>query len=133
MLAWFPDLLGKRNRLRTVTIPAGVKARLDFWMTDAGITAGPLFRPVTKAGLVQGSGIRDENAIWRLVVRYARETNLGKLPPHDLRVHARNCAVKQVGIWNRFSRCPVMLRSDDGTVSRDDPLRVYSASAMCPQ
>ena len=38
---------------------------------------------------MQGKGLRDEKAIWRLVVRYARETELGKLAPHDLR---RTCA-----------------------------------------
>ena len=84
-----PDLLGKGGRTRTVTIPSGVKARIDFWTRAAGITEGRLFRPVTKGGVVKGSGIQDEKAIWRLVVRYARETELGKLAPHDLR---RTCA-----------------------------------------
>ena len=31
----------------------------------------------------------DEKAIWNLVMRYAKETALGKLAPHDLR---RTCA-----------------------------------------
>lgn len=84
-----PDMVGKGNRLRTVTIPAGVKARIDLWVQAAGITEGRLFRPVTQAGALGGTEIRDEKAIWRLVVRYARETELGKLAPHDLR---RTCA-----------------------------------------
>ena len=84
-----PDLLGKGNRVRTVTIPAGVKARIDLWTAAARIGEGRLFRPINKAGVVQGRGIQDEKAIWRLVVRYARETELGKLAPHDLR---RTCA-----------------------------------------
>ena len=84
-----PDLLGKGNRTRTVTVPAGVKARIDLWTTAAGIAAGPIFRPVTKAGVVKDSVILDEKVVWRLVVRYARETELGKLAPHDLR---RTCA-----------------------------------------
>ncbi len=84
-----PDLLGKGNRVRTVTIPAGVKARIDLWTAAARISDGRLFRPVAKAGVMQGRGIQDEKAIWRLVVRYARETELGKLAPHDLR---RTCA-----------------------------------------
>ena len=43
-------------------------------MEDGGsrITVGRLFRHVTKGSVVQKSGIRDEKAIWRLVVRYAR-------------------------------------------------------------
>ena len=84
-----PDLEGKGNRVRTVTVPAGVKARIDVWTAAAGITEGRIFRPVSRAGVVKGSGIRDEKAVWRLVVRYARETELGKLAPHDLR---RTCA-----------------------------------------
>ena len=84
-----PDLLGKGGRARTVTVPAGVKARIDGWILAAAITEGRLFRPVTKGGFRQGSAIRDEKAIWRLVTRYARETELGKLAPHDLR---RTCA-----------------------------------------
>ncbi|MGI4827216.1 MAG: tyrosine-type recombinase/integrase [Janthinobacterium lividum] len=84
-----PDLEGKGNRVRTVTVPAGVKARLDLWTNAACITEGRIFRPVTKAGVVKGSAILDEKVVWRLVVRYARETDLGKLAPHDLR---RTCA-----------------------------------------
>ena len=84
-----PDLLGKGNRARTVTIPSGVKARIDQWTRAAGIAEGRLFRPVTKGGTVKANAIQDEKAIWRLVVRYAGETNLGKLAPHDLR---RTCA-----------------------------------------
>ncbi len=84
-----PDLLGKGNRVRTVTVPAGVKTRIDGWTAAAGITEGRLIRPVTKSGVVKGSAILDEKVIWRLVVRYARETELGKLAPHDLR---RTCA-----------------------------------------
>lgn len=84
-----PDLTGKGNRIRTVTIPAGVKTCIDQWTSAAGINEGRLFRPVTKGGVVAGQEIRDEKAIWRLVVRYAREMELGKLAPHDLR---RTCA-----------------------------------------
>ena len=84
-----PDLEGKGNRVRTVTVPAGVKARIDLWTKAAGITEGRIFRPVTRTGVVKGSAILDEKVVWRLVVRYAQETELGKLAPHDLR---RTCA-----------------------------------------
>ena len=84
-----PDLAGKGGRVRTVTVPAGVKARIDLWTAAAGIRSGPLFRPVRKGGEVQPRALGDEKAIWHLVVRYARETDLGKLAPHDLR---RTCA-----------------------------------------
>ena len=36
------------NRVRTVTVPAGVKARLDVWGAAAGITEGRISRPVTR-------------------------------------------------------------------------------------
>ncbi len=84
-----PDLEGKGNRVRTVTVPAGVKARIDLWTMAAGITEGRIFRPVTRGGVVKGSAILDEKVVWRLVVRYAKQTELGKLAPHDLR---RTCA-----------------------------------------
>ena len=80
-----PDLEGKGNRVRTVTAPAGVKARIDLWTMAAGITEGRTFRPVTRAGVVKKSAILDEKVVWRLVARYARESELGKLAPHDLR------------------------------------------------
>ncbi|RXH54067.1 tyrosine-type recombinase/integrase [Granulicella sibirica] len=35
-----PDMLGKGNRVRTVTVPAGAKARIDLWLEATGITAG---------------------------------------------------------------------------------------------
>ncbi len=50
---------------------------------------GAIFRPVNRGGKVGEQGIADEKAIWRVVVDYARRTELGKLAPHDLR---RTCA-----------------------------------------
>jgi integrase len=84
-----PNLLGKGKRVRLVTVPAGVKARIDLWTKAAGISEGRLFRPVNKGGVMVGDEIRDEKAIWNLVMRYAKETELGRLAPHDLR---RTCA-----------------------------------------
>jgi integrase/recombinase XerD len=85
----FADMEGKGNRIRTVTVPAAAKARVDAWLMAAGVRDGRIFRPVNKAGLLAGEEIRDEKAIWRLVMRYAAQTELGKLAPHDLR---RTCA-----------------------------------------
>ena len=72
-----------------MTVPAGVKARLDAWLSAAGITTGRIFRPVNKGDVIVGTEIRDEKAVWRLVMGYAQATDLGKLAPHDLR---RTCA-----------------------------------------
>ena len=98
-----PDLEGKGSRVRTVTVPAGVKARVDVWISAAGITEGRIFRPVTRGGVVKGSAILDEKVVWRLVVRYARETELGKLAPHDLRRTCAKLCRKAGGIWSRSS------------------------------
>jgi integrase/recombinase XerD len=84
-----PDLCGKGNRIRTVPVPAAVKARIDEWLAAAGIEQGKIFRPVNRGGRIAGDGIADEKAVWQLVLRYARQTQLGKLSPHDLR---RTCA-----------------------------------------
>jgi integrase/recombinase XerD len=85
----FADMEGKGNRIRTVTVPAAVKTRIDAWLEAAKIRDGRIFRPVNKSGELAGEEIRDEKAIWRLVMRYAQQTELGKLAPHDLR---RTCA-----------------------------------------
>ena len=91
-----PDLMGKGNRRRTVPVPAAVKLRIDEWVCGAGgagldrsQSGGKLFRPVSKAGKLNGDSIQDEKGIWQIVVAYARQTSLGKLAPHDLR---RTCA-----------------------------------------
>ena len=81
------------NRIRTITVPAGVKARIDLWTTAAGIVERANLPTGHRAGAVIGAQIRDEKALWRLVVRSARETELGKLAPHDLR---RTCA----NVWS---------------------------------
>ncbi len=85
----FADMEGKGNRIRTVTVPADVKTRIDQWLKAAGIESGRIFRPVNKADVLAGEEMRDEKAVWRLVMRYAKQTELGKLAPHDLR---RTCA-----------------------------------------
>ena len=84
-----PDLVGKGKRIRTVPVPAPVKARVDEWLAAAAIEEGKIFRPVNKGGRVTGNAINDEKAVWQVVLKYARQTELGKLSPHDLR---RTCA-----------------------------------------
>jgi site-specific recombinase XerC len=49
-----PYLAGKGSRLRTVTIPAVVKVRINAWITAATITEGRVFRPVNKGDRVAG-------------------------------------------------------------------------------
>jgi site-specific recombinase XerD len=82
------DLVGKGGHMRTVPIPAWVKAAVDNWSTTANIKAGRLFRCVNKTGSIWGRGIT-EKVVWCMVRECASKANLEKLAPHDLR---RTCA-----------------------------------------
>ena len=117
-----PDLEGRGNRVRTVTVPAGVKARIDLWTNAAGITEGRIFRPVTRAGVVKGSAILDEKVVWRLVVRYARETELGKLAYLTCAGPAPSCAAKPVATWSRSSfYCAMPVQTTERYLERSRP------------
>ena len=86
------DLHGKAGHIRTVPIPAWVKATVDTWTTAAGITGGPVFRAINKAGIVWGTGMTPKviwEVIWEVVRTAAHRTDIAKLAPHDLR---RTCA-----------------------------------------
>lgn len=57
------DLIGKGGHIRTVPIPAWVKAALDQWMMAARVTEGRIFRAVARGGTVWGKGI-SQNVVW---------------------------------------------------------------------
>ena len=78
------DLLGKHGRVRTVPMPSWAFVALDEWAAAAGISSGPVLRPVSKGGLV-GDGPVSSQAVFETVIRYARLAGLGKITPHDLR------------------------------------------------
>ena len=82
------DLVGKANHVRTVPIPTWVKAAVDAWTTAAGITYGPVFRAINKAGRVWGDGMSPK-VLWDVVRAAAARADIDKLAPHDLR---RTCA-----------------------------------------
>lgn len=82
------DLFGKGGHIRSVPVPDWVKIAIDRWTTAAKIESGCLFRCVTKYGTVWGNGIT-EKVIWHVVRKYAMQSELGKIAPHDLR---RTCA-----------------------------------------
>src|SRR6266853_252575 len=50
------DLMGKAGHVRTVPMPDWVKAVLDVWLKNAGITSGRVFRCVNRAGGCVASG-----------------------------------------------------------------------------
>jgi integrase len=82
------DLLGKAGHIRTVPIPAWVKAAINEWKNAGGITEGPLFRSINKTGRVWGTGMTPK-VLWEIVREAASRAGIEKLAPHDLR---RSCA-----------------------------------------
>jgi site-specific recombinase XerD len=82
------DLFGKGGHVRTVPMPGWVKAAVDDWLSAANIVEGAIFRCVTHAGTVWGSGI-SEKVVWWVVRQYAKVAAIDKVAPHDLR---RTCA-----------------------------------------
>ena len=69
-------------------MPDWVKSVLDQWISAAAITGGRIFRRVTKAGTVWGTGMT-EKVVWHVVREYAAWAGISTLAPHDLR---RSCA-----------------------------------------
>jgi site-specific recombinase XerD len=69
-------------------VPDWVKQFLDEWFTAAQITSGKLFRCVCRSGTVWGDGMT-EKVVWHVVKTHAKNLDMPKLAPHDLR---RSCA-----------------------------------------
>ena len=82
------DLMGKGGHIRTVPVPDWVKVAVDHWLVPAGLTSGPLFRSINKAGIIWGEGFTAK-VIWAIVKRTAASCGLSAVAPHDLR---RTCA-----------------------------------------
>jgi site-specific recombinase XerD len=82
------DLIGKGGHIRTVPIPAWVKAALDQWIRAARVTEGRIFRAVARTGKVWGRGI-SQNVVWYVVKSCCEREGLEHIAPHDLR---RTCA-----------------------------------------
>jgi len=77
------DLVGKRQRIRTVPIPAWAKTAVDRWAEAAKITGGRLFRSLDKTGRVTAHRLSAQ-AVY-LVVREQALANGLELSPHDAR------------------------------------------------
>jgi integrase len=82
------DLIGKRKHIRTVPVPAWVKAAIDDWLLASGIVKGIIFRRVNRTGGVWGEEITPK-AVWNVVKAAAKRSGIKGLAPHDLR---RTCA-----------------------------------------
>ncbi len=82
------DMIRKGDHVRTVPVPTWVKAAVDNWMTAAGVTMGPIFRPINKAQRIGNSGFSSK-VIWGVVKAGCSKCGLENVAPHDLR---RTCA-----------------------------------------
>lgn len=85
------DLVGKRNKVRTVPMPAWAKSAIDAWaLAEAKAegyldptNSGYVFKPMNKGDKVTGNQINPQ-AIWRVVEGCADALGLD-IAPHDLR------------------------------------------------
>jgi site-specific recombinase XerD len=77
------DLLGKRNKTRSVPMPNWAKAAVDEWAYGAIVSEGHVFRPVNKGGRVEGDSMTPQ-AIRDVVVSYGKELGFD-IASHDLR------------------------------------------------
>ncbi len=78
------DIVGKRDKMRTVPMPSWAKATIDAWTYTAHIEDGFVFRQVNKGDRVVGEGIT-EQAIYNIIVGYADKLAAQGIAPHDLR------------------------------------------------
>jgi len=78
------DLIGKRNKIRSVPMPNWTKQAIEEYAIAADLGEGIVFRPVNKGGRMAGERM-SEQGIYNLVAQYAEALGLGKIAPHDLR------------------------------------------------
>jgi site-specific recombinase XerD len=78
------DLVGKRDKMRTIPMPSWAKSAIDSWLYATRIEAGFIFRRVNKGDNLMGNGIT-EQAIYNIVVGYAEKLKNEGIAPHDLR------------------------------------------------
>lgn len=78
------DIVGKRNRLRSVPMPAWSKAAVDQYAEAAKLFEDVVFRSVGKGRRTTGQRI-SEQGIYNVVLHYAGKLGLGEIAPHDLR------------------------------------------------
>jgi site-specific recombinase XerD len=95
------DLIGKRDKIRSVPMPNWTKAAIDGWSKAAQTNDGLVFRAVNKADRVVGDTITPQ-AIYNIVAGYAEELRNKGVAPHDLRrtfaklAHKGGAAIDQI-------------------------------------
>lgn len=77
------DIVGKRNKVRSVPLSSWAKFAIDQWAEAAGISEGRVFRSLRKGGHLDGESMTSQ-AIYDMVRLYADKCVFG-LAAHDLR------------------------------------------------
>ncbi len=78
------DLVGKRNKVRSVPMPNWAKAAIEQYASAADLTNGIVFRPINRGGRLTGERMT-EQAFYNMVVEYGEALGFAKIAPHDLR------------------------------------------------
>jgi site-specific recombinase XerD len=95
------DLVGKRDKIRSVPMPNWAKAAIDEWSKVSGASEGLVFRAVNKGDRIVGGGITPQ-AIYNIIVGYAEDLQKKGVAPHDLRrtfaklAHKGGAAIDQI-------------------------------------
>jgi site-specific recombinase XerD len=95
------DLIGKRDKIRSVPMPNWAKAAIDEWSKVSGVADGLVFRAVNKGDRIVGYGITPQ-AIYNIILCYAEELEKKGVAPHDLRrtfaklAHKGGAAIDQI-------------------------------------
>jgi site-specific recombinase XerD len=98
------DIVGKRNKVRTVPIKPLVKVLLDEWTNAAEITDGPIWRGFRKGNHILSEPGISSQVVWRVVEDYALPTLGFRIAPHDLRrtyaklAHKGGAAIEQISL-----------------------------------
>lgn len=78
------DIVGKRNKVRSVPMPNWTKQAIDEYAHTADLSEGMVFHSINKAASFHGKRM-SEQAVYNLVVVYGDLLGFRKLAPHDLR------------------------------------------------
>ena len=95
------DLIGKRDKIRSVPMPNWAKAAIDEWGRASGVSDGLVLRAVNKGDRVVGGGITPQ-AIYNIIAGYAGDLQKKGVAPHDLRrtfaklAHKGGAAIDQI-------------------------------------
>jgi site-specific recombinase XerD len=95
------DLIGKRDKIRSVPMPNWAKAAIDEWSMASGVSEGLVFRAINKGDRMVGDGITPQ-AIYNIIVGYAEDLQKKGVAPHDLRrtfaklAHKGGAAIDQI-------------------------------------